>query len=119
MGRVCIMWYFVLGMKYMCKTCRKPCDDIPEHIRKVHGFSAAHIKEDLKNKPDAYKNAFEIIKWLRKNPMDIMLVERLNRKDVKRINQNKYIFYIYSEYSNNYFLPSSSLYQARHQCSLH
>ena len=113
------MWYFVLVMKYMCKTCQKPCDDIPQHIRKVHGFSEAHIKEDLKNKPDAYKNAFEIIKWLRKNPMDIMLVVRLNRKDVKRINKNKYIFYIYSEYSNNYFLPSSSLYQARHQCSLH
>jgi len=25
-------------------------------------FQHAHIKEDLKNKPDAYKNAFEIIK---------------------------------------------------------
>jgi len=49
-------------MKYMCKTCKKPCDDIPQHIRKVHGFSEAHIKEDLKNKPDAYKNAFEVIK---------------------------------------------------------
>ena len=36
-------------MKYMCKTCKKPCNDIPEHIRKVHGFSEAHIKEDLKN----------------------------------------------------------------------
>ena len=106
-------------MKYMCKTCKKTCNDIQEHIRKVHGFSESHIKEDLKNKPDAYKNAFEIIKWLRKNPIDIMLAVRLNRKDVKRINQNKYIFYIYSEYSNNYFLPSSSLYQARHQCSLH
>jgi len=34
--------------------------------------------------------------------MDIMLVVRLNRKDVKRINKNKYIFYIYSEYSINY-----------------
>ena len=113
------MWYFVLDMKYMCKTCKKPCDDIPKHIRKVHGFSEAHIKEDLKNKPDAYKNAFEIIKWLRKNPIGIMLVERLNRKDVKRINKNKYIFYIYSEYSNNYFLSSSSLYRASHQCSLH
>jgi len=48
-------------MKYMCKTCHKPCDDIEEHIRKVHGFSASHIKQDLKNKPNAYKNAFEII----------------------------------------------------------
>ena len=41
------------------------------------------------------------------------------RKEIKKINKNKYIFYIYSEYSNNYFLPSSSLYRARHQCSLH
>ena len=49
-------------MKYMCKTCHKPCDDIVEHIRKVHGFSASHIEQDLKNKPNAYKNAFEIIK---------------------------------------------------------
>ena len=49
-------------MKYLCKTCRKPCNDITEHISKVHGFSASHIKEDLKNKPDAYKNAFEKIK---------------------------------------------------------
>ena len=106
-------------MKYMCKTCHILCDNIIEHIRKVHGFSESHIKEDIKNKPDTYKNAFEEIKWLRKNLMDIILVERLNRKDVKRKNQNKYIFYIYSEYSNNYFLPSSSLYQARHQCSLH
>jgi len=49
-------------MKYMCKTCQKPCNDIIQHLRKVHGFSESHIKEDLKNKPDAYKNAFEIIK---------------------------------------------------------
>jgi len=106
-------------MKYMCKTCQKPWNDIPQHIKKVHGFSESNIKEELKKKPDAYKNAFGIIKRLRKNLMDIMPVERLNRKDVKRINQNKYIFYIYSEYSNNYFLPNSSLYQASHQCSLH
>ena len=79
----------------MCKTCKKICKDIPEHIRKVHGFSESHIKEDLKNKPDAYKNAFEIIKWLKKNLVDIMQVVRLNRKDVKSVNQNKYIFYIY------------------------
>ena len=85
-------------MKYMCKTCQKPCNDIIQHLKKVHNFSESHIKEDLKNKPDAYKNAFEIIKWLRKNPMDIMLVVRLNRKDVKRIkriNKIKYIFYIH------------------------
>jgi len=39
--------------------------------------------------------------------MDIMLVVRLNRKDVKSVNKNKYIFYIYSKYSNNYFLPNT------------
>ena len=33
-----------------------------------------------------------------------------DKRGVRFINQNKYIFYIYSEYSNNYFLPSSSLY---------
>ena len=55
-------------MKYMCKTCKKPCNDIPKHIRKVHGFSEAHIKEDLKNKPDAYKNAFEDNKMTKKKP---------------------------------------------------
>ena len=45
-------------MKYMCKTCQKPCNDIIQHLKKVHNFSESHIKEDLKNKPDAYKNAF-------------------------------------------------------------
>jgi len=49
-------------MKYMCKTCQKTCNDITQQIRKVHGFAEYKIKEDLKNKPDAYKNAFEIIK---------------------------------------------------------
>ena len=95
---VCIVWYFVLDMKYMCKTCQKPCNDIIEHVKKVHGFSESYIKDQLKTNSNSYKNAFEKIKWLRKNPMDIILVERLNRKDVKRINQNKYIFYIYSIY---------------------
>ena len=72
-------------MKYMCKTCQKPCDDIIEHIKKVHGFSESYIKDSLKTNSNSYKNSFEKIKWLRKNPKDIILVERLNRKDVKRI----------------------------------
>ena len=49
-------------MKYLCKSCKTTCSDIIQHVKKVHGFSASHIKEDLKNKPDAYKNAFEKIK---------------------------------------------------------
>jgi len=87
---VCIVWYFVLDMKYKCRTCQTICDDVVEHIKKVHGFSDSYIKDQLKTNTNSYLHAFEEIKWLRKNPMDIILVERLNRKDVKRIkNQNK------------------------------
>jgi len=49
-------------MKYMCKTCQKPCDDIIEHIKKVHGFSASYIKDSLKTNSNSYKNSFEKIK---------------------------------------------------------
>ena len=61
------------------------CSDIIQHIRKEHGFSESNIKDTLKTNANFYKNSFEKIKWLRKNPKDIILVERLNRKDVKRI----------------------------------
>jgi len=72
-------------MKYLCKSCKTTCDDIVQHIKKVHHFSESYIKDQLKTNSNSYKNAFEKIKWLRKNPKDIILVERLNRKDVKRI----------------------------------
>ena len=49
-------------MKYMCKSCKTTCSDIIQHVKKVHGFSESHIKQDLKNKPDAYKNAFTNLK---------------------------------------------------------
>jgi len=49
-------------MKYMCKTCQKPCDDIIQHIRKVHGFSESNIKDTLKTNANFYKNSFEKIK---------------------------------------------------------
>ena len=72
-------------MKYMCRSCKTTCNDMVQHISKVHKFSKAQIEKDLKQKPNGYKSIFEEIKWLRKNPKDIILVERLNRKDVKRI----------------------------------
>ena len=72
-------------MKYMCRTCKTTCSDIIQHLRKEHGFSESNIKDTLKTNANFYKNSFEKIKWLRKNPKDIILVERLNRKDVKRI----------------------------------
>ena len=49
-------------MKYMCKSCKTVCNDIIEHIRKVHNFSKATIKSDLEKNPNTYKNAFQEIK---------------------------------------------------------
>lgn len=49
-------------MKYMCKSCKTTCSDIIQHLKKVHRFSESHIKKDLQNKPDAYKNAFISLK---------------------------------------------------------
>ena len=72
-------------MKYMCKSCKTTCSDIMQHVKKVHGFSESYIKDQLKTNSNSYKNSFVEIKWLRKNPKDIILAERLNRKDVKRI----------------------------------
>ena len=48
-------------MKYMCRTCKKKCDDILEHLMKEHNFSKAIIESQLKTNPNSYKNAFEII----------------------------------------------------------
>ena len=84
------MWYFVLGMKYLCKSCKTTCSDIIQHVKKVHGFSESYIKDQLKSNTNSYLHAFDEIKWLRKNHRDIILVERLNRKDVKIINQNEF-----------------------------
>jgi len=55
-------------MKYMCRTCQKPCNDIIQHLRKEHGFSESNIKDTIKRNSNSYKNSFEKIKWLRKNP---------------------------------------------------
>ena len=62
---VCIVEYIVLNMKYMCKSCRKPCTDIVKHIRKVHNFSESYINDQLKTNSNSYKNAFEEINQVR------------------------------------------------------
>ena len=59
---VCIVWYFVVDMKYKCRTCLTTCTDIIEHIKKVHGFSEQYIEDSLKSNTNSYKNSFEIIK---------------------------------------------------------
>ena len=49
-------------MKYMCKTCREPCSDIIEHIKKVHGFSESYIRDVVITKSGSYLHNFEKIK---------------------------------------------------------
>ncbi len=48
-------------MKYMCKTCKKKCKDIPEHMMKVHNFSKNIVDSQLKANANCYKNAFEVL----------------------------------------------------------
>jgi len=49
-------------MKYMCRTCKKKCDDITKHLITVHKFSKTTIESELQKNPDSYKNAFEKLK---------------------------------------------------------
>ena len=49
-------------MKYMCKTCKKECDDIQKHLMTVHKFSKAIIESQLQTNPDSYKNSFVELK---------------------------------------------------------
>jgi hypothetical protein len=49
-------------MKYMCRTCKKECDDILKHLMTVHKFSKTTIESQLKTNPNCYKNAFEKLK---------------------------------------------------------
>jgi len=49
-------------MKYMCRTCKKECDDILKHLMTVHKFSKATVEFQLKTNPDSYKNSFVKLK---------------------------------------------------------
>jgi len=49
-------------MKYMCKTCKKECDDILKHLMTVHKFSKVTVESQLKTNPDSYKTAFVKLK---------------------------------------------------------
>ncbi len=49
-------------MKYMCKTCKKKCDDILKHLMTVHKFSKEVIEFQLKSNPNSYVNAFKNLK---------------------------------------------------------
>ena len=69
-------------MKYMCKSCRKPCNDIIEHIKKVHNFSESYIKDSLKTNSNSYKNSFEEIKQVKN-----MRKHEINKR--KKVKQNR------------------------------
>ena len=49
-------------MKYMCRTCKKECDDILKHLMTVHKFSKKIIESQLQTNPDSYKTAFVKLK---------------------------------------------------------
>jgi len=49
-------------MKYMCRTCKKECDDIQKHLMTVHKFSKKTIESQLQTNPDSYKNSFVELK---------------------------------------------------------
>jgi len=49
-------------MKYICNTCKRKCDDIPEHLMTEHKFSKTIIESQLKANPNSYeeRGSFEI-----------------------------------------------------------
>jgi len=49
-------------MKYMCRTCKKECDDILEHLMTVHKFSKKTVESQLEKNPETYEHAFVKLK---------------------------------------------------------
>ncbi len=49
-------------MKYMCRTCKKECDDIIKHLMTVHKFSKETIESQLRTNPKSYDNSFVKLK---------------------------------------------------------
>jgi len=46
-------------MKYLCRTCKKKCDDIPKHLMVEHKFPKSIVESQLKTNPNSFKNSFE------------------------------------------------------------
>jgi len=46
-------------MKYMCRSCKKKCDDITKHLMTEHKFSKVTIESQLQTNPNSFKNVFE------------------------------------------------------------
>jgi len=46
-------------MKYMCRSCKKKCNDITKHLMTEHKFSKETIESQLQTNPNSFKNDFE------------------------------------------------------------
>ncbi len=46
----------------MCRTCKKECDDVLNHLMTVHKFSKTTVESQLKTNPRSYENTFVKLK---------------------------------------------------------
>jgi len=46
----------------MCRTCKKECDDVPEHLIEVHKFPKSIVEMQLKANPHGYDSSFPKLK---------------------------------------------------------
>jgi len=49
-------------MKYLCKSCKKECDDILKHLMTVHKFSKKTVESQLQTNPNSYEHSFVKLK---------------------------------------------------------
>jgi len=46
-------------MKYMCRSCKKKCNDITKHLMTEHRFSKETIESQLQKNPNSFESVFE------------------------------------------------------------
>ncbi len=49
-------------MKYLCKSCKKECNDILKHLMTVHKFSKKTVESQLQTNPNSYEHYFVELK---------------------------------------------------------
>ncbi len=73
-------------MKYMCKTCKKKCDDILKHLLTVHKFSKATVDSQLATNPNSYQSAFKKLKeWKHQKSDSIILGISISKSNYARL----------------------------------
>ena len=66
----------------MCKSCRKPCNNIIEHIKKVHGFSESFVFITEKRKCFVAKGLSTLFNRLARDSSIVRTKTHRNRYDV-------------------------------------